>query len=170
MNKHASKGAEPCNAKRKETISDIAIAVLGVGFLSPWIIGYRDETNASWDAWWGGFLVATLALSGLAAYAEWKAWASFGDLDRAGALAPGIPFKRERVVSPSHHRVRGPFRSSPGDHFTLRYEQKADARRRNRRKGGGVSEQCRRRGLNILCEVSRGAADFTAPLFAHTVG
>jgi hypothetical protein len=77
MNKHASKGAEPCNAKRKETISDIAIAVLGVGlFLSPWIIGYRDETNASWDAWWGGFLVATLALSGLAAYAEWKAWAN----------------------------------------------------------------------------------------------
>jgi hypothetical protein len=62
-----------------------------------------------------------------------------------------------------------PLWPSPGDHFTLRYEQKADPRRRNRRKEDGVSERCHRRSLNILIEVKKRRGLLAAPLFAHTV-
>src|SRR5689334_4023948 len=104
----------------------------------------------------------------------------FGNLDQCGAVAPEVPFKRERVVSPSYHRLRGrlacgskamarPLRPSPGDHFTLRYEQKADPRRRNSRKEDGVSERCHRRSLKSLSRSKRGAACWPRLYFPHTV-
>jgi SPW repeat len=94
------------NTTRKETITDIAIAVLGVGlFLSPWIIGYRDETNASWDAWWGGFLVATLAMSALSLYAEWKSWVNLA-LGIWIGLAPWLlGFHSSASASLVHHTI-----------------------------------------------------------------
>src|SRR3569833_1064027 len=167
MNKHASKGAEPCSIQRERRRS----------LTSP---PGRDE--GQWGRVVGWFPgrdsrhVRAQPLRRMEDLGE----SGFGNLDRAGALAPGIPFKRERVLSPSHHRVRGglacgskamarPFRSSPGDHVTLRYEQKAEARRRNRRKGGGVSQQCRRRGLNILCEAVE-ARLISPRLYLLTVG
>ena len=33
---------------------------------------YRTEINASWNAWLSGLLVAGLAVSALAVYAEWR--------------------------------------------------------------------------------------------------
>ena len=79
------------NTRKKERIADGAAVVLGtLLFVSPWIIGCTDEINASWDAWLGGLAVATLGLSALALYAEWKIWRTsrweFGPDWRRGSL------------------------------------------------------------------------------------
>ena len=91
---------------RKETITDIAIAVLGVGlFLAPWIIGFTGQVSGSWDAWLGGVLVATLALSALTLYAEWKTWANLA-LGIWISVAPWLlSFHSSASASSVHHTI-----------------------------------------------------------------
>src|SRR3569833_1679662 len=126
MNKHASKGAEPCSIQRERRRS----------LTSP---PGRDE--GQWGRVVGWFPgrdsrhVRAQPLRRMEDLGE----SGFGNLDQCGALAPGIPFKRERLVSPSHHRVRGglacgiktlarPFLSYSGEHFSQQKKQKADVR------------------------------------------
>lgn len=94
------------NTRTKERLADVATVALGtVLFVSPWIIGYRAEMNASWDAWLSGMAVATLGLSALALYAEWKMWANFA-LGIWIGLAPWIlAFYPSAAASSVHHTI-----------------------------------------------------------------
>jgi SPW repeat len=43
-------------------------------FISPWIFQFADNMTASWNAWVCGVIIAALALSAIAWFAEWEEW------------------------------------------------------------------------------------------------
>ncbi len=59
------------------TALDIVNVVAGLGlFLSPWYLGYTDETYAAWNAWIVGAVVALVAIGALVAFSEYEEWAN----------------------------------------------------------------------------------------------
>jgi len=54
---------------------DWANLVLGVLlFLSPWVLGFRSDQHASWNAWICGAVIAVLAIGALSMFQEWEEW------------------------------------------------------------------------------------------------
>jgi hypothetical protein len=62
-------------AWKKDTIADVVNLVIGLGlFVSPWALGYAAESPINWNAWLSGILIALLAVTALAIFAEWQEW------------------------------------------------------------------------------------------------
>jgi SPW repeat len=56
-------------------LADAVNLVIGVGLLlSPWTLGFSNESPTNWNAWVSGLLIAALAVAALAAFAEWQEW------------------------------------------------------------------------------------------------
>lgn len=43
-------------------------------FLSPWIVGFADDTPAAWTAWLTAIAIGAFAIAALTAFAEWEEW------------------------------------------------------------------------------------------------
>jgi hypothetical protein len=54
---------------------DIANIVAGLGLLlSPWFLGYADQTAAAWNAWIVGIAIAVIAAAALFAFNRVEEW------------------------------------------------------------------------------------------------
>jgi len=53
---------------------NLALAV--ILFVSPWVLGFADETVAARTAWGIGLVVAMLTVAAIVKFAEWEEWAS----------------------------------------------------------------------------------------------
>jgi hypothetical protein len=57
------------------TASDIIHSVAGLGLLlSPWYLGYSEETYATWNAWIVGAVVTLIAVGALIAFHGYEEW------------------------------------------------------------------------------------------------
>lgn len=43
-------------------------------FITPWVLGFAAEQNASWNAWISGILVGAVAIGALSFFKEWEEW------------------------------------------------------------------------------------------------
>jgi hypothetical protein len=43
-------------------------------FISPWLLGFADQTMAAWNAWIAGAVVVALSIAALVRFAEWEEW------------------------------------------------------------------------------------------------
>lgn len=56
---------------------DLVTLVLAVClFISPWVMGFRPETMASWNVWLVAIVLGALATAALSVFAEWEEWAN----------------------------------------------------------------------------------------------
>lgn len=61
--------------KRVDQFPDwINLILAALLFISPWVLGFVDQTNASWNAWICGIIIAALAVSAIVRFAEWEEW------------------------------------------------------------------------------------------------
>jgi hypothetical protein len=59
----------------QDTVLNGINALAGLFLLfSPWMLGFTDTANASWNAWIVGAVIAIIALSSLIALYEWEEW------------------------------------------------------------------------------------------------
>jgi len=60
---------------RTDTAINIANVVLGgILVIAPWLLGFRNETWASWNAWLSGGVVVLLALLAVVRINDWEEW------------------------------------------------------------------------------------------------
>src|SRR5262245_41736423 len=59
------------------TTINIVNAVLGAFlFVSPWLVGFREMQDASWNAWICGLAIFVIAVAAIAMLEEWEEWAN----------------------------------------------------------------------------------------------
>lgn len=60
--------------KEDHAINAVNLALAGILFLSPWLLGFAEHQTASWNAWVSAVLVALVAGVALAQLHEWEEW------------------------------------------------------------------------------------------------
>jgi SPW repeat len=58
------------------TINALNLALAGLLFVSPWLLGFAAHQTASWNAWISAVLIAIVAGVALAQLYHWEEWAN----------------------------------------------------------------------------------------------
>jgi len=56
------------------TVNGLNLALAGVLFISPWLLGFAGHQTASWNAWISAVLIALVAGIALAQLQQWEEW------------------------------------------------------------------------------------------------
>jgi hypothetical protein len=78
------------NRKTEETAIDIVNVIIGACLaLTPWVVGFTNETYAATNALLVGAAVALIAIGALVSFREWEEWLNFA-LGIWALLAPWL--------------------------------------------------------------------------------
>ena len=94
-------------AKPVDRFQDWINLVLAVFlFISPWLFSFAAEARPSWNAWACGVIIAALAISALAWFAEWEEWINVA-LGVWLVIAPSVLWFRATAAAMWTHVILG---------------------------------------------------------------